>query len=91
MSPRDLGPFNEWVESEDPPVSLALDIKAWIDALDAAPWQAPSKPIDEMSVPGEYQTREAIVLGVDVIYQEDYRTGLVAWLDVRSHPRPSEG
>jgi hypothetical protein len=42
--------------------------------LENEPWQAPSEQIMEMTVLGEYQTREATILGVEVIYQEDFST-----------------
>jgi hypothetical protein len=57
MALGDLGAFNEWVVQEDPPVSLYAAVKAWIDGLDSAPWQAPSVPIPEMTVEGEYQVK----------------------------------
>jgi len=36
------------------------EFSAWIDSSDAAPWQAPSTPIVEMTVPAEYQERQAM-------------------------------
>jgi hypothetical protein len=75
MALEDVGAFQEWLEREDPPYSLMASVKAWIEGLDDATWQAPSAPIVEMTVSGEYQTREATILGIEVIYQEIYSTG----------------
>jgi len=38
-------------------------------------WQAPSSPIPEMSLEGQYQVREANIFGIDVIYEEYFDTG----------------
>jgi hypothetical protein len=75
MALGDIGAFHEWLDREDPPYSLMRSIRAWIDGLDQAPWQAPSVEITEMTVLGEYQIREAVVNGVEIIYQEEYSTG----------------
>ena len=85
----DVGPFREWLEREDPPYKLVRSVEAWIAGLEEEPWQAPSAVMEEMTVEGEYQTREATVLGVDVIYQEDYATGTTHLIYVGS--RPSTG
>jgi hypothetical protein len=50
------------------------------------PWQAPSEQIMEMTVLGEYQTREATVLGVEIIYQEDFSTGKTNLIHVETAP-----
>jgi len=81
-----VGAFHDWLEREDPPYSLMVGVKAWIDGLNAAPWQAPSTVMAEMTVEGEYQTREATILGVDVIYQEEYSTGKTDLIFVGSWP-----
>jgi hypothetical protein len=78
--------FEEWVHREDPPYSLVVSVKEWIDRLEDAPWQAPSSQIDEMTVLGEYQTRQATVQGIDVIYQEDFLTGRTDLIHVGSRP-----
>jgi len=83
----DIGAFHEWLEREDPPYSLMRSVRAWIDGLDVAPWQAPSRPIAEMTVEGEYQTRQAIVNGIEIIYKEDFPTGVTDLIDVRSWGR----
>jgi hypothetical protein len=75
MALDDVGAFHEWLDREDPPYSLVVSVKAWIDGLDEEPWQAPSEQSMEMTVLGEYQTREATILGVEIIYQEVYSTG----------------
>jgi len=84
MALGDLGAFHAWLESEDPPYSLMVGVRAWIDGLDATPWQAPSAVIAEMTVEGKYQTREATILGIDVVYQEDYSTGRTDLIHVGS-------
>ncbi len=86
MALGDVGAFHDWLEREDPPYSLMVGVKAWIDGLDAAPWQAPSVVIEEMTVEGEYQTREATILGIDVIYQENYPTRKTDLIYVGSRP-----
>ena len=86
MALDDVGAFHDWLEREDPPYSLMVGVKAWIDVLGAAPWQAPSVVMEEMTVEGEYQTREATILGIDVIYQEDYSTGKTNLIYVGSRP-----
>lgn len=70
MALGDVGAFHDWLEREDPPYSLMVGVKAWIDGLDAAPWQAPSVVIEEMTVEGEYQTREATILGIGYLSRE---------------------
>lgn len=82
MALGDEGAFNEWLEREDPPYSLMRSIRAWIDRLDEAPWQAPSDEISEMTVRGEYQVRSAVVDGVEVIYKEEYSTRRVDLIHV---------
>ena len=42
--------------------------------------------MEEMTIEGEYQTREATILGIDVIYQEDYSTGITDLIYVGSQP-----
>lgn len=86
MALFDIEAFYEWLQREDPPYSLVVAVKAWIDGLDDAPWQAPSSQIDEMTVLGEYQTRQATVQGVDVIYQEQFLTGRTDLIHVGSRP-----
>jgi hypothetical protein len=71
----DVEAFHEWLDREDPPYKLVRSVEAWIAGLEDQPWQAPSAVIEEMTVEGEYQTREATILGIDGIYQEDYATG----------------
>ena len=86
MSPDNLGPFYEWEDRENPPYSLGVAIRAWIDRLDQAPWQLPSIPIPEMTVEGEYQTRIATVLGVDIFYQEHYSSRKIALTYLGTRP-----
>ena len=83
MALGDVGAFHDWLEREDPPYSLVRSVEAWIERLGSVPWQAPSRPIAEMTVEGEYQTRQAVVNGVAVIYSEDYPTGVTDLIDVR--------
>lgn len=80
----DIRPFDDWLQREDPPVSLMRAVKNWIDGLDHAPWQAPSVPIAEMSVEGEFQTRSAVVLGIEILFHETYATQITDLLDVRA-------
>jgi hypothetical protein len=75
MGLEDVRALHEWLVREDPPYSLMVGVRAWIDGLDGSPWQAPSAVMEEMTVIGEYQIREATILGIDVIYKEDYSTG----------------
>jgi hypothetical protein len=82
----DIGAFYEWVEREDPAISLGIAIKSWIDRLDRAAWQAPSTPIDELTVDGEYQIRFATYLEVDIWDQEVYATGKIDLIHVGAHP-----
>jgi hypothetical protein len=92
MGLEDIAAFDDWLESEDPPYSLLRSVRAWIDGLDDAPWQAPSVEISEMTVPGDYQTRQAIILGIEVIYQEDYSSRKTNLIHVGSiQPRESGG
>ena len=87
MSLGDIGAFEEWLAREDPPYSLLSVVKGWIERLDSAPWQAPSVPVDFMSVEGVSQVREAVVEGVDILYSEDYATGRTDLLHVGSRAR----
>lgn len=82
----DVGAFHEWLEREDPPYKLVRSVEAWIEGLEEEPWQAPSAVMEEMTIEGEYQTREATILGIDVIYQEDYSTGITDLIYVGSQP-----
>ena len=82
MALGDIGAFYEWVEREDPAISLGIAIKSWIDRLDRAAWQAPSTPIDELTVDGEYQIRFATYLEVDIWDQEVYATGKIDLIHV---------
>ena len=87
MSLGDIGAFQDWLTREDPPSSLLTAVRGWIEGLDrnSTPWQVPSLPVAEMSVAGEYQEREAAVAGVDIIYSEDFQTG-IDLIHVGSHP-----
>ena len=82
----DLGAFAEWAHREDPSYRLAMAIRGWIEGLARSPWQAPSLPIPEMSLAGEYQTRIATVLGIEIIYQEQFADGRVDLLHVGTAP-----
>ena len=44
-----------------------------------------------MTVLGEYQTREAIILGVEIIYQEDFLTGTTDLIYVRTRSQDDVG
>jgi hypothetical protein len=100
---RDITAFYEWIEREDPPISVVVAVKAWIDGLDENPWQAPSEPVEVLSVSGQYQTREAVVFDVDILYQEEFPidaadrvqqanpTGPVDLIDVRGRGQLEQG
>ena len=79
------------MEREDPPYKLVRSVEAWIEGLDEEPWQAPSEQIMEMTVLGEYQTREATILGVEIIYQEDFLTGTTDLIHVRTRSQDDGG
>lgn len=87
----DVGAFHEWVAREDPLYSLVAAVESWIGGLDGAPWQSPSAPIDELSVAGDFQTREAVVSGVEILYQEHYASGRVDLIDVRTYESRPDG
>ena len=62
-----------------------------MQALAVIPYQAPSTPIEELCLPGQYQTRQAVLpFGVLVVYREDYLTETVDLLMVcpADEPRP---
>ncbi len=84
MALGDVGAFHEWLDRENPPYKLVRSVEAWIERLEEAPWQAPSTELSEMTVPGEYQVRAAVVDGVEVIYKEEYPTGVTDLIAVRS-------
>ena len=86
MSLGDVGAFYDWLERENSPAPLMEVVKTWIESFGHAAWQAPSVPVPEMSAPGEYQIREAIVSGIDVIYQEDSLTGRTDLIHVGTRP-----
>ena len=86
MPLRDITAFYEWIEREDPAISVVVAIKAWIDGLMENPWQSPSEPIEILSVPGEYQVREAVLFGVEIIYKEQYPTEDVGSVDNDIYP-----
>ncbi len=82
----DLGAFTEWAHRENPPYLLAMAIRGWIERLGDSPWQAPSVPIPEMSVEGEYQIRTAVLQGIEIFYQETFSDGVVDLIHVGKSP-----
>jgi hypothetical protein len=91
MALNDVEAFREWLEREDPSYLLMRAVRNWIDGLDAAPWQAPSSPITEMSVEGQSQVREATIFGIDVIYEENFQTGDINLIHVGRHQGDESG
>ena len=71
--------------TEDPPISLLLSLSRRGSTVSAIT-HGPSEPIEILSVPGEYQVREAVLFGVEIIYKEEYPTEDVGSVDNDIYP-----
>lgn len=74
MPLRELAAGEEWVQREDPRVSVWRAVRDWIAALGTTPWQAPSAPFPELSDLPPYQLRTAEVpgTGIEVFYRREF-------------------
>lgn len=84
--------LQDWVDREDPRVSVLVHVGGFVNRLADEPWVAPSKPIDFLSKEGEYQTRSVVVPGTDVevLYTETYATKIVDLIAIASLPSEDE-
>jgi hypothetical protein len=81
----DTAAFESWIADSDPHPAVVNVVGRWIARLGAAPWQAPSIPLNELSEQPIDEVRQAVVPdsgGVLVIYRQTYADGAVDLLYV---------